>query len=280
MEKIWRKQGVVIALIGGFTLIIVTAIIALVVISSNKQIIIKERVQESNEKIQESAKNHYIENIDFVEYLGIRKNRTFTYMVYELSMKWTDCQTDSFRMEQSGRLIHIKVLEMEKTPKYSLIKMSGNYFDPTFTRDYTYILLIANAVYEVSEEDYKELKEMEFEKKWAEGWRERLILKRNYKSMTVKFTLPFVEHQQFTKEGEGDSEVPVFVTMDTSSRYLSYNKDKKIYNFYPFYGALSYEEYKFVPYVGFVLFVDHDHHFYNAKAILDDYNGGVEWFTK
>lgn len=185
-----------------------------------------------------------LEKVDFKQYLGLEKNKTYRFQVDEIIDTIGNGRTKHKNYE-----INVKVIDYQKHNKYHLYILDNDILHPTKEKKTNGILLCSNIVYFLDNVQLNELKEV-LSKKNKESSYEKI----NYSTMYV---LPFFDKQRIGEFGisirRNDNRYIEYIQKEASTFYYDGEKmiERTKYRIY-FETAPDFSYIEFIPYIGFI----------------------------
>jgi len=194
--------------------------------------------------IQKEVKQVFInspdlDNVNFIDYFGLKNGKIFNYDVYEKEA--TNDKKEGY-VEKHTK-ITIKVMDEIKINNGSLFILDNDIFNPSSQKEKQGILIVSNHVYQVIPEQIMEYISATKNKSIVEYPAEKL------------FDLPFYNGKQFsddmTQFFRGDNKYIYYVQKEGSSNYYDGQKMIELPRYKVYYiSGPDTEYYEFIPYVG------------------------------
>lgn len=222
--------------------IIVTIISSIVVVTIT---IIMGIINKQKEVKQVFINSPVLDNVNFVDYFGLKKNKVFHYIINETSYS----EKDNKKYVKEEIRVKIKVIDEILINKGALFVLDNNIMNPQKSGVKSGVLIVSNLVFFIAD-DY-----VESYIKLVKGNKEQDEII-NYDNNEM-FNLPFFEGQKFGGDLlqylRKDNLYQYYVQKEGSSNYFDGQKMIELPRYRLYYLTLPDTEYiEFIPYVGIV----------------------------
>ncbi len=184
-----------------------------------------------------------LDNVNFIEYFGLKKDKVYNYSVTETSYS-DETQTKYIKDEFKVR---IKVVDEYKINKGALYILDNDILNPTRTKSTQGILIVSNLVYFIDTVDVKAINRSKKNSDFMPDFGDET---------KPNFILPFFDGQKIENNGinqffRSDNLYQCYVQKEGSSNYFDGEKMIELPRYRLFYLTLPDTEYiEFIPYIG------------------------------
>lgn len=218
--------------------ILVTIITSLLVIIT---IIVMGIITMQKEVQQVIINTPELEKVDFVQYFGLKKNKTFHFTKRTLEGNSTK--------ESNEQKIQVKIVDEIKTENGVLFILNNDLLNPSLNESNSGILIVSNLVFFLDELETENIK------KYVTG--KKVDFDKNSSTYLEKFILPFFHGQKFGGDifdyVRKDNKYSYYVQKEGSSNFFDGEKVIERQRYRLYFVTLPDTSYiEFIPYVGIV----------------------------
>ena len=184
-----------------------------------------------------------LDNVNFIEYFGLKKGKVFKYDIYE--KEYSDKNAEGF-IEKNNR-ISIKVINEFPINNGALFVLDNNLFDPSLEKEKQGILIVSNLVYHIANDKIENFIRVAQNEQVSNFFGEE--------STEEIFNLPFFNRKKYsddiTQFFRKDNHYQHYVQREGSYNHFDGEKMIELPKYRIYYISGPDTEYiEFIPYVG------------------------------